>query len=932
MPISFGAGGKSTPKRKSSQVSLPVTDSLVAYFDANNPNSYPGGGNVWQDLTSRNQSATVNTSITSYSNQYGGHLVVTQDGVNTPAYATLSSALNSNTVTFMAWINPNAVQSAYAGIVIDRSIGNNGTGIQFNSGGATDLAIIWNGTNYAFNTGITVPPNKWSLVSFVVTPTTITPYLNGTAGNVLTGTFSAVSNANPRLGWDNGASRVFRGKFGAAMIYSKSLSAAEVSSMYDFFKTRYIVADTNLKVHLDAGDSASYTGSGSTWTDISGNSKNATLVSHAYSSEGQGSISFVPGASGTISGGTAVVTGNYTKSVWVKFQGSGTEYRNLISGDNNATHAFWAPTNWQNTFYNKVTSGHNGTWTHVSSTTDIGTTNKWHHLCVTFSTTNGMKLYVNGQVESTNSAMITAMNMSGGNLYLNSFNNGGNGFTGQMAQALVYDRELTASEVSQNYNASKGRFYPVSFPGSISELQVWLKADADTFGTSDTLVSGDNLGIRAWGDESINQRNVYNLTSTYQPVLRTGANGLNNLPALSFDGVNDKLVGTWTGYNTSKPYTIFQVVNYTTFGDGIIYAYSLNNTSGAEGDGVRFLNSGGRKLRIFSNEVIDTADLSNALPASGTLLLTFQHSGIAGTTGTFTIRSNGQQIYQNTSVTRPATVVGTSFAVGALTNSDASPAAPFAGKVCEHLYFSKTLNQKEINMVEAYLNAKWNCYTVRHALVNESVFHIDSGDIASYPGSGTTWYDLSSNANNVTLSSVTYSSATQGMVFGSSSMGSAASLANIPVATADRTVISYCKTPTALDQFLKHIVHWGTNSSNQSWGLVANVANLGTHRWGAGNSSVTANLTGSTVYGLAATYKNSNTTETFYKNGSNIGTITGVSLYTGSSQLRIGSRITGPSETWYTNGEIYVVLIFNRCLTDAEIQSIHDYYKVRFGL
>ena len=36
--------------------------------------------------------------------------------------------------------------------------------------------------------------------------------------------------------------------------------------------------------------------------------------------------------------------------------------------------------------------------------------------------------------------------------------------------------------------------------------------------------------------------------------------------------------------------------------------------------------------------------------------------------------------------------------------------------------------------------------------------HLDAGDIDSYPGSGTTWYDLSGNGNNFSILSTAYNS------------------------------------------------------------------------------------------------------------------------------------------------------------------------------
>ena len=56
------------------------------------------------------------------------------------------------------------------------------------------------------------------------------------------------------------------------------------------------IVTQNLVLHLDASNASSYPGSGTTWTDLSGANRNATLQSGmTYSSgEGQGSIVFTP--------------------------------------------------------------------------------------------------------------------------------------------------------------------------------------------------------------------------------------------------------------------------------------------------------------------------------------------------------------------------------------------------------------------------------------------------------------------------------------------------------------------------------------------------------------------------------------------------------------------------------------------------------------
>ena len=54
----------------------------------------------------------------------------------------------------------------------------------------------------------------------------------------------------------------------------------------------YTFPTANRVVHLDAGDTSSYSGSGTTWSDLSGNSNNFTLSSCTFDSGNSGSIDF----------------------------------------------------------------------------------------------------------------------------------------------------------------------------------------------------------------------------------------------------------------------------------------------------------------------------------------------------------------------------------------------------------------------------------------------------------------------------------------------------------------------------------------------------------------------------------------------------------------------------------------------------------------
>ena len=81
----------------------------------------------------------------------------------------------------------------------------------------------------------------------------------------------------------------------------------------------YTFPTANRVVHLDAGDTDSYSGTGTTWSDLSGNSNNFTLSSCAFDSGNSGSIDF-DGTNSTADRGSNLTfskTSN-TMMFWVK--------------------------------------------------------------------------------------------------------------------------------------------------------------------------------------------------------------------------------------------------------------------------------------------------------------------------------------------------------------------------------------------------------------------------------------------------------------------------------------------------------------------------------------------------------------------------------------------------------------------------------------
>ena len=202
---------------------------------------------------------------------------------------------------------------------------------------------------------------------------------------------------------------------------------------------------------VDAADKNSYPGSGTTWTDISGNGNVGTLTNGpTFNSSNNGSVVFdgIDDCVVVNSNASILSTTAYTKIAWF-YPSSFSTNNNIISGGNSGQHAFWLGA----TSY--LRAGHNGDWSTVVATTSLSL-NTWYCGAVTFNTTTGWILYLNGVSENT--SVSTTTFVGNGEILLAAYSTGGNVFTGRIAHVSVYNKVLSPTEILQNYNATKSRF------------------------------------------------------------------------------------------------------------------------------------------------------------------------------------------------------------------------------------------------------------------------------------------------------------------------------------------------------------------------------------------------------------------------------------------------------------------------------------------
>lgn len=209
---------------------------------------------------------------------------------------------------------------------------------------------------------------------------------------------------------------------------------------------------SNLVLNLDPDDSASYSGSGTTWTDLAGTAQNITLVgSPTYTSSTPSYFTF----NGTSQYGSGASTGvisstAYTKSAW--FYLNGYQDNNIFSGDGHFIYMGPAAS-----VDKKIYCGHSdwGSFTAFPSTATINLST-WYNVTLTFSTTNGMSLYINGALDSTYTAQKTA-HPGTGTASIAAYVTG-NFLNGRVGKVLAYNTELNATQVLQNFNATKATY------------------------------------------------------------------------------------------------------------------------------------------------------------------------------------------------------------------------------------------------------------------------------------------------------------------------------------------------------------------------------------------------------------------------------------------------------------------------------------------
>lgn len=217
------------------------------------------------------------------------------------------------------------------------------------------------------------------------------------------------------------------------------------------------IATDGLQLYLDAANTKSYPGSGTVWSDLSGNSSSTSSLVNGptYSSDDGGAIVF-DGSNDYINGpsDSSLYTTNITVEAWIRVTANPSDWVRIVgTGGNtgNRTFGLWYAVD-RRLLWQRYGAGDPSLYP-TSPTLDL---NSWNHVAATTSG-NSHVLYKNGAVIS------VGLNANGPWAASNEkITFGFAGFhtytTGRIASVKLYTTALSKEQILENYNANKARF------------------------------------------------------------------------------------------------------------------------------------------------------------------------------------------------------------------------------------------------------------------------------------------------------------------------------------------------------------------------------------------------------------------------------------------------------------------------------------------
>ncbi len=459
-----------------------VIDGLVYYLDIMNTRCYSGTGNTLYNLANSAIGTTIVSGIT-YDTDFKKNLNF--NGSSGYMFSNDTSLdFTNKDFTIQTTLKLNGLSNGFTGsygsmICAGAALTNNSSIFRF-SGTATSyyaLALWHQPTSTAIERNYNFQTNKIYNLAVTKNTTQIEFFVDGvsvgTASTTSTFNFTANGFAIGRWYYP-GSEQYLKGSIFDFKAYNRALSIEELQQNYNSSKGRYItpenIVTNGLVLNLDPSKENSYPGIGNTIFDLSGSGNTGTLINGpTFSGLNSGTLLF-DGSNDLISLGTRPNIDGYQLPITL----SGWFYLNSLSGNKSILGIY----NGVSTIYNylRIDSAtfrfflsidgvlypgiNQGQYQYFDYSTQL-LASRWYNFAVVVGgtlTSPTLTMYINAvsqtfsPVNLKSSVTLNQDYRIGANQFNSEF------FNGYIAQVQIYNRTLSAAEIQQNYNATKGRF------------------------------------------------------------------------------------------------------------------------------------------------------------------------------------------------------------------------------------------------------------------------------------------------------------------------------------------------------------------------------------------------------------------------------------------------------------------------------------------
>jgi len=218
-------------------------------------------------------------------------------------------------------------------------------------------------------------------------------------------------------------------------------------------------------------------------------------------------------------------------------------------------------------------------------------------------------------------------------------------------------------------------------------------------------------------------------------------------------------------------------------------------------------------------------------------------------------------------------------------------------------------------------------------VTNGLTLYLDAGNATSYPGTGTTWNDLSGNSNNGTFNTTpTYNSSLGGYFQLNGGQIVQSFPSSISPAGSSRTVMVWFN---MADTTRRGLIATRDTNSNGGWAFVLNrtaAGNLSYFNIAGGLIEKAAGITPDSWYMATLTYNYSTTTAELFINTTSLGSQSSFSADSNPGFNGVAAAEQQNDFGGAFSGKYSIVNIYSRVLSSIEILQNYNFFKSRYGL